>query len=151
MPGSVSPSVRAQGLRCTADVAVPNPVLRQLPRPDMALLHTLPGPMNRDVDRQVQDADYAIATNGLPATADERPFVPCVRRMVTVGMPTADVDRMEALAIGVLVVWVLVALGFAVLLGRGIRLADTRSAAERPLTTADLPAGFTPASSTSRR
>jgi hypothetical protein len=64
MPGSVSPSVRAQGLRCTADVAVPNAALRQPPRPDMALLHTLPGPMSRDVDRQVQDADDAIAANG---------------------------------------------------------------------------------------
>ena len=68
-----------------------------------------------------------------------------------VGMSAADVDRMEALAIGVLVVWVLVALGFAVLLGRGIRLADARSATERPLTTADLPAGFTAEPSTSRR
>ena len=63
----------------------------------------------------------------------------------------ADVECMDASVIGVLVVGVLVALGFAVLLGRGIRLADTRSAAERPLTTADLPAEFTPASSTSRR
>ncbi len=41
--------------------------------------------------------------------------------------------------IGVLVVWPLVALGVAVVLGRWIRLADTRSRAERPLTTADLP------------
>ena len=52
---------------------------------------------------------------------------------------------------GFLVVWFLVALVVAVILGRGIRLADARSAAERPLTTADLPAAFTPASSTSRR
>ena len=50
-----------------------------------------------------------------------------------------------------LVVWVIVAIGFAVVLGRGIRLADARSAVEHPLTTADLPAAFTPASSTSRR
>ena len=54
--------------------------------------------------------------------------------------------------IGVLVVWVLVALGAALVLGRGIRLADARSAAERPLTTtADLPAGFAPGVSSSRR
>ncbi len=46
--------------------------------------------------------------------------------------------------IGMLVVWALVALGVAVVLGRGIRLADARSHADRPLTTADLPAGFTP-------
>ena len=71
--------------------------------------------------------------------------------MVTVGMATADVERMEALMIGVLVVWALVALGVAVVLGRGIRLADARSGAERPLTTVDLPAGFTPGVSSSRR
>ena len=53
--------------------------------------------------------------------------------------------------VGVLLVWFLLALVVAVVIGRGIRLADARSAAERPLTTADLPAGFTPASSTSRR
>ncbi len=68
-----------------------------------------------------------------------------------VGMSAADVDRMEALVIGVLVVWALVALGVAVVVGRGIRLADARSGAERVLTTADLPAGFTPTPSTSRR
>ncbi len=66
-------------------------------------------------------------------------------------MTTADVEDMEAIVIGVLVLWVLVGLGVALVIGRGIRLADARSAAERPLTTADLPAGFTPASSTSRR
>ena len=53
--------------------------------------------------------------------------------------------------IGVLVVWPLVALGFAVVLGRGIRLADARSGAERPFTTADLPADFTPGVPSSRR
>ena len=53
--------------------------------------------------------------------------------------------------IGVLVVWALVALGVAVVVGRGIRLADARSGAERPFTTADLPAGFTPGVSSSRR
>jgi uncharacterized membrane protein len=65
-------------------------------------------------------------------------------RMVAQGMATADVVRREALVIGVLVVWVLVAFGVAVVLGRGIRLADARSGAEAPFTTADLPAGFTP-------
>jgi hypothetical protein len=68
-----------------------------------------------------------------------------------VGMLAADVQRMEALVIGVLILWVLMALVVAVVIGRGIRLSDARSATERPLTTADLPAGFTPASSTSRR
>ena len=63
----------------------------------------------------------------------------------------ADDERMEALMIGVLVVWALVALGVAVVLGRSIRLADARSAAERPFTTADLPAGFTPGVPSSRR
>jgi hypothetical protein len=53
--------------------------------------------------------------------------------------------------VGVLFVWFLLALVVAVVIGRGIRLADARSAAVSPLTTADLPAGFTPASSTSRR
>ena len=71
--------------------------------------------------------------------------------MVTVGMTAADSERMEALVIGVLVVWVLLALGVAVVLGRGIRLADTRARAERPLTTADLPAGFTPGVGSARR
>ena len=71
--------------------------------------------------------------------------------MVTVGMATADVERMEALMIGMLVVWALVALGVAVVLGRGIRLAAARSGAQRPLTTADLPAGFAPGVSSSPR
>ncbi len=71
--------------------------------------------------------------------------------MVTVGMVTADVGRMEAWMIGVLVVWTFVALGVALVLGRGIRLADARSDAEHTLTTADLPAGFTPSPSTPRR
>ncbi len=53
--------------------------------------------------------------------------------------------------IGVLVVWPLVALGVAVVLGRWIRLADTRSRAERPLTTADLPAAFQPGVRSTRR
>ncbi len=65
-------------------------------------------------------------------------------------MTAADVGRMEALVIGVLVVWALVALGAALLLGRGIRLADTRARAARPLTTADLPAEFQPGVSARR-
>ena len=72
-------------------------------------------------------------------------------RMVTQGMATADVVHREPLVIGVLVVWVLVAFGVAVVLGRGMRLADARSAAERPFTTADLPADFTPGVSGARR
>ncbi|MGY1683663.1 hypothetical protein [Geodermatophilus sp. SYSU D01176] len=53
--------------------------------------------------------------------------------------------------IGVLVVWVLVTLGVALVLGRVIRLADARAATPRPFTTADLPAGFTPGVAHSRR
>ena len=71
--------------------------------------------------------------------------------MVTVGMRAADVGRMEALVIGVLVVWALVALGFAVVLGRGIRLGDARSTVEHTLTTADLPADFRSAVGSSQR
>ncbi len=71
-------------------------------------------------------------------------------RTVTLGMTAADVERMEALVIGVLVVWLLVALAVAVVLGRGIRLADTRARAERPFTTADLPAAFRPGVSSAR-
>jgi hypothetical protein len=55
------------------------------------------------------------------------------------------------LVIGVLVLWPLVALGFAVILGRGIHLADARSGAERPFTTADLPADFQSGVRSSRR
>ncbi len=51
---------------------------------------------------------------------------------------------------GVLVVWLLVAPGVAVVLGRGIRLADTRARAERPFTTGDLPAAFQPGVSSAR-
>ncbi|MGY1822035.1 hypothetical protein [Geodermatophilus sp. SYSU D00079] len=51
---------------------------------------------------------------------------------------------------GIVLVWVLLAVVVAVVVGRGIRLADQRSAAPAPLTTADLPAGFTPEASTSR-
>ena len=67
------------------------------------------------------------------------------------GMAAADVGRVEAWMIGVLVVWAFVALGVAVVLGRGIRLADARSTVEYTLTTADLPAGFAPEHGTSRR
>ncbi|SDN55018.1 hypothetical protein [Geodermatophilus sp. DSM 45219] len=44
--------------------------------------------------------------------------------------------------IGVLVLWVIVGLGVALVLGRGIRLADAPGGAEPPFSTADLPAGF---------
>ena len=50
--------------------------------------------------------------------------------------------------LGVLAVWSVVGLGLAVLIGRGIRLADERSpdtGVTAPLTTADLPAAFAPA------
>ncbi len=118
----------------------------------MALLHTLPGPMSHDVDRQVQDADDGMAgERGCRPPSMRCPFVPWVRRVVTVGMPAADVGRVEALVIGVLFLWVLVAFGVAVVIGRGIRLADARSTVEHTLTTADLPAGFTPEHGTSRR
>ena len=53
--------------------------------------------------------------------------------------------------IGVLVVWALVALGLAVVLGRGIRLADARARAARAFTTADLPAAFRPGVRSTRR
>ena len=66
-------------------------------------------------------------------------------------MTAADVECMEALVIGVLVVWVLVALGVAVVLGRGVRLADARAAGPRPFTTADLPAEFLPSVPSARR
>jgi hypothetical protein len=65
-------------------------------------------------------------------------------------MTAADGERMEALMIGVLVVWALVALAVAVVLGRGIRLADTRARAERPFATGDLPAAFQPGVSSAR-
>ncbi len=71
---------------------------------------------------------------------------------VVLGMCPADIQRMEAWVIGVLVLWALVTSIVALVLGRGIRLADARSAAaERPLTTADLPVGFTPRVGASRR
>ncbi|SDN43568.1 hypothetical protein SAMN05660642_04838 [Geodermatophilus siccatus] len=52
--------------------------------------------------------------------------------------------------IGVLVVCALVALGAAVVLGRGIRPADARARAERLFTRADLPAAFQPGVSARR-
>ena len=52
--------------------------------------------------------------------------------------------------IGVLVLWLTVGLAVALVLGRGMRLADVRSGVERPFTTADLPAGFTPGVGASR-
>ncbi|MGY1659617.1 hypothetical protein ACI78Q_00140 [Geodermatophilus sp. SYSU D00705] len=52
---------------------------------------------------------------------------------------------------GVLLVWVLLAVVVAVVVGRGIRLADERSGVPASLTTADLPAGFTAEASSARR
>ncbi|WP_448611180.1 hypothetical protein [Geodermatophilus sp. URMC 60] len=66
-------------------------------------------------------------------------------------MAAADVERMETWMIGVLVVWVLVALGVALVLGRAIRLGEARSCAARPFTTADLPADFRSAVGSSPR
>ncbi len=52
---------------------------------------------------------------------------------------------MGAWIVGVLIIWVLVALALAVVLGRAIRLADVRSPGTGArLSTADLPSGFTP-------
>ena len=51
-----------------------------------------------------------------------------------------------AVLVGVLVVWAVLGFVVAVVVGRGIRLADVRAAAQleaMPLTTADLPDGFT--------
>jgi hypothetical protein len=67
------------------------------------------------------------------------------------GMAPADDDGMEAV-VGVLIVWVLVSLVAAVVIGRGIRLADVcASRGGTPLTTADLPEGFAAAWVTDRR
>lgn len=53
---------------------------------------------------------------------------------------------------GGLVVWLVVAVALAVLIGRGVRLADRRSVGtEEPLTTADLPASFVPPAARVRR
>jgi hypothetical protein len=57
-------------------------------------------------------------------------------------------DGMEVV-VGVLLVWFLLAV--ALVIGRGVRLADARSGAARPCTTADLPADFTPGVGSSRR
>lgn len=70
---------------------------------------------------------------------DQRPRV-C--GTVTLGSYRADVCRMEAWVIGVVVLWVLVGLGVALVLGRGIHLADAHTGPERPFTTADLPTGL---------
>ncbi len=70
---------------------------------------------------------------------------------VLVGTISADFERTEALMIGVLLVtWVLVALGVALLFGRCTRVADARSGVARPFTTADLPADFRPSVSSRR-
>ncbi|SNT01404.1 hypothetical protein SAMN06893096_11316 [Geodermatophilus pulveris] len=53
--------------------------------------------------------------------------------------------------VGGLVVWMIAALVVGVLLGRGIRLADVRDRADRPLTTADQTADAILALAASRR
>ncbi|WP_179224729.1 hypothetical protein [Geodermatophilus pulveris] len=58
---------------------------------------------------------------------------------------------MVAWMVGGLVVWMIAALVVGVLLGRGIRLADVRDRADRPLTTADQTADAILALAASRR
>jgi hypothetical protein len=53
--------------------------------------------------------------------------------------------------VGVLLVWFLLAVVVALVIGRGIRLADASSTAEHPLSTADLPADFRATVDPSRR
>ena len=57
---------------------------------------------------------------------------------------SADDVRMLFIA-GGLLVWFVVAVLAAVVVGRGIQLADQEDAAGAVLTTADLPAGIAPA------
>ncbi len=86
----------------------------------------------------------------LPGRLVRHPDVTCFHRRYRRAYRLPIGDDMEVV-VGVLLVWFVLALLVAVVIGRGIRLADACSAAERPITTAYLPAGFTPASSTSRR
>ncbi len=70
---------------------------------------------------------------------------------VPVGITSADVERTEALMIGVLLVsWLLVALGVGLLFGRCTRGADARSVVLRPFSTADLPTDLRPGVSSRR-
>ncbi|SNX99415.1 hypothetical protein SAMN06893097_1222 [Geodermatophilus sabuli] len=52
---------------------------------------------------------------------------------------------------GVLLVWALLAVVVAVVVGRGIRLADERSAVPASMSISDLAAGFAPDPSAVRR
>ena len=62
-----------------------------------------------------------------------------------IGRRDADAAVMQTWVL-VLAAWTVLSVPAAVVLGRGVRLADARSAgAGRPLTTADLPEGFRPA------
>ncbi|MBB3086922.1 hypothetical protein [Geodermatophilus sabuli] len=55
------------------------------------------------------------------------------------------------LVVGVLLVWALLAVVVAVVVGRGIRLADERSAVPASMSISDLAAGFAPDPSAVRR
>lgn len=79
------------------------------------------------------------------------PTVPMFRPTVMPGRGAADVERMEALMLGVLLLWALVAAALAVVLGRGIGLADVRSRAERRLGAAACPGDAPSKLSSSRR
>jgi hypothetical protein len=74
--------------------------------------------------------------------------------VVTFAVAAADGEHVWWLwVVGGLVVWLVVALLVGILIGRGIRLADRHSPGTggAPLTTADLPHGFTPARTASPR
>jgi hypothetical protein len=60
-------------------------------------------------------------------------------------------DEGVEVLVGVVLVWALLAVVVAVVVGRGIRLADERSGVPASLTTADLPPGFVPEASRSGR
>jgi hypothetical protein len=72
--------------------------------------------------------------------------------VVTSGSADADDHGVWVWVLGVLAVWAVVAVLFALLIGRGIRMADRRSPGTGvALSTADLPASFVPAPAPVRR
>jgi hypothetical protein len=72
--------------------------------------------------------------------------------VVTSGSAAADDHGVWVWVLGVLAVWAVVAVLFALLIGRGIRMADRRSPGTGvALSTADLPASFVPAPAPVRR
>jgi hypothetical protein len=72
--------------------------------------------------------------------------------MVTSGSADADDHVVWVWVLGVLAVWAVIAVLFALLIGRGIRMADRRSPGTGvALSTADLPASFVPAPAPVRR